>query len=325
MFAEAIEDILRDRCTPAVVRAIEQGGDPLPLWRALSDAGFLDLLRPEEEGGAGLPLPELYPVVAQFGRYAAPLPLAQAIGARALVGPGVALPDGPLTLAPALRRRSDGSLHAPLVPFGAIAQHVLAADGDRLVLLSCAEVRRIATGIPNSQAATLVWADDRGLERLAGDAAALSPLAAALQAALLAGGMTRVFEMTLQYCNERSQFGRTLGKFQAIQHQLAVMAELVAASGIAAEAAFQAPGRVPRLLPAAMAKARASEAAPDVANTAHALHGAIGVTEEYDLQLFTRRLHEGRTAHGSESYWNHIVGEQVLASSGTLAEFVRAA
>lgn len=325
MFAEAIEDILRDQCTPAVVRAIEGGSDPLPLWQAIAQAGFLDLMRPEEEGGAGLPLPELYAVVAQFGRYAVPLPLAESIAARALVAPGFALPDGLLTIAPALLRREDRSLHAPLLPFGTIAKHVLAADGDRLVLLPCAQARRVPTGIAHSQGATLVWEDDRALGRVPGDAAALAPLAAALYAAQLAGAMTRVFEMTLQYCNERSQFGRTLGKFQSIQHQLAVMAELVAAAGIAAESAFQAEGRVPRLLPAAMAKARASEAAPEVANTAHALHGAIGVTEEYDLQLFTRRLHEMRIAHGSESHWNRIVGEQVLAGTGTLAEFVRAA
>lgn len=325
MFAEAIEDILRDQCTPAVVRAIEQGGDAAPLWRSFAEAGFLDLLRPEEEGGAGLPLPELYAVISQFGRYAAPLPFAEAIAARALVAPGVALPEAPLTLAPALLRKPDGSLQAPLVPFGTVAQHVLAADRDKLMLLSCADARRLPTGIASSQAATLVWPDDRGAERLAGEATALRPLAAALYAAMLAGAMTRVFDMTLQYCNERSQFGRTLGKFQSIQHQLAVMAELVAATGIAAESAFQAPTRVPRLLPAAIAKARASEAAPEIANTAHALHGAIGVTEEYDLQLLTRRLHEMRIAHGAESHWNRIVGEQVLAGSGTLADFVRAA
>lgn len=324
MFAEAIEDILRDQCTPAAVRAIEHGGDPAPLWQSFAEAGFLDLLKPEEEGGAGLPLPQLYAVLTQFGRYAAPLPFAEAIAARALVGAGVTLPAGPLTLAPALLRKADGSLHAPLVPFGTVADHVLAADGDQLLLLSCADARRIPSGIASSQSATLVWADDRGAERLAGNAAVLAPMAAATYAALLAGAMARVFDMTLQYCNERSQFGRTLGKFQSIQHQLAVMAELVAATGIAAETAFQAEGRVPRLLPAAVAKARASEAAPEIANTAHALHGAIGVTEEYDLQLFTRRLHEMRIAHGADSHWNRIVGEQVLAGRDTLAEFVRA-
>ena len=169
MFAEAIEDILRDQCTPGVVRAIEAGGDPLPLWRAVADAGFLELLRPEEEGGAGLPLPELYPVIGQFGRYAAPLPLADAMAARALVAADVQLPDAPLSLASALQRRADGSLLAPLVPFGAIAQYVLASDGERLVLLSCAEARRVPTGIPHSLTVTLVWADDRAAERLPGE------------------------------------------------------------------------------------------------------------------------------------------------------------
>lgn len=323
MFAEAIAQILHDRCTPRVVRAVEDGGDPLPLWNAVASAGFLELLRAEEDGGAGLPLPEVYTVAAQFGRHAAPLPFAETIAARALLAPGANLPDGMLTLAPALVRRSDGSVLAPLVPFGLIAQHVLGVDGERLLLLSSAGAQRTPTGIPKSQCATLLWRAGDRMEALPGDASALAPLAAAVYAAVLSGAMTRVFEMTLQFCNERSQFGRTLGKFQAVQHQLAVMAELVAAAGIAAEAAFQSEGRVPRLLPAAMAKARASEAAPNLANTAHALHGAMGVTEEYDLQLFTRRLHEMRMAHGSESHWNRIIGEQVLAYGGSFAEFVR--
>jgi len=325
MFAEAIEHILRDRCTPAAVRAVEAGGSPAPLWDAIAGAGFLDLLLGEEAGGAELPLPELYAVVSQFGRYAMPLPVVQSIAARALVAREVQLPAGMLTLAPALRREPDGTLLCPLVPYGAIAEYVLAADGSHLVLLACEHALRGGTAIPHSHLGTLVWRDDRRAERIAGDGRALAAFGAALHAALLAGAMAKVFEMTLQYCNERSQFGKTLGKFQAIQHQLSVMAELVAATSIAAEASFQATDRTPRPLSAAIAKARASEAAVSVANTAHALHGAIGVTEEYDLQLFTRRLHEWRIAHGSESYWNRVLGEQVLAEDSTLAEFVRSA
>jgi acyl-CoA dehydrogenase len=325
MFAEAIEDILRDQCTPSVVRAIEGGGSPAVLWEALAGAGFLALLAPEERGGASLPLEELFPVLSHFGRYAVPVPVGQAIAARALVGADVTLPAGLLTLAPALKRDADGSLRCPLVPFGAIAEYVLAADGDQLLLLSCAKAQRQPSGIAHSQIASLAWTNEASADRIAGNAEALAPMAAALYAALLAGAMTRVFEMTLQYCNERSQFGKTLGKFQTVQHQLSEMAEQVAAASIAAEAAFQTPHRVPSLLAAAIAKGRTSEAAPRVANTAHALHGAIGVTEEYDLQLLTRRLHEWRLAHGADSHWHHIVGEQVLGSGSTLAEFVRAA
>lgn len=66
------------------------------------------------------------------------------------------------------------------------------------------------------------------------------------------------------------------------------MVEQVAAVSIAAEAAFETGSRTPQPLRAAMAKARAREAVPLFADTVHALHGAIGVTKEYDLQLYTR-------------------------------------
>jgi acyl-CoA dehydrogenase len=326
MFAEAIEAILRDRCTPAAVRAIEAGASAQPLWDALAQGGFLELLAPEEAGGAGLPLPQLFEVLAQFGRYAVPVPAAQAITARALVPAATELPPGLLSLAPSLQRREDGTLLCPLVPFGTIAQHVLASDGSQLQLLDAARADRIVTGVHGSQAATLVWRDAAGV-RIVGDDAgeSFASFGAALHAALLAGALTRVFELTLQYCNDRVQFGRSLGKFQAVQHQLAVMAEHVAAASMAAEAAFQTELRSPRPLAAALAKARTSEAAVLVANHAHALHGAIGITEEYDLQLFTRRLHEWRMAHGSEAYWHRRIGEELQESQQPLAEFVRAA
>ena len=67
-------------------------------------------------------------------------------------------------------------------------------------------------------------------------------------------------------------------------------------------------------------------AVPLAASTAHALHGAIGVTAEYDLQLYTRRLHEWRMADGSEAFWNRRVGEAVLTQTqATFADFARTA
>ena len=159
-----------------------------------------------------------------------------------------------------------------------------------------------------------------------GDSGALERWGAALHAGLIAGALGQVFEMSLAHCNVREQFGRPLGRFQAVQHQLAVMAEQVAAASIAAEAAFQGGGaQVPALWPAAMAKARASEAAAEVAALAHAVHGAIGITAEYDLQLYTRRLHEWRTTHGSEDHWHRRLGQAVLAQAQPLSRFVQGA
>ncbi len=323
MFAEAIEDILKDQCTPAAVRAIEAGGSPAALWQAVAGAGFLELLAPESEGGAGLPLPELFPILSCFGRYTVPLPMAQTIVARALLASQVAMPAGMVTLAAAFRREADGSITCPLTPYGMLADFVLAHDDDALLLLPCTAARRQGTGVHRSLTATLTWPNARSAVSAARGGAMLPAFGAALHAALLSGAMNRVFEMTLQYCNDRMQFGKSLGKFQAVQHQLSVMAEHTVAASIAAEAAFQGSGKTPSLLAAAMAKSRTSEAAVLLASTAHALHGAIGVTEEYDLQLLTRRLHEWRMAHGSEAYWNRVVGEQVLAGSLPLSDFVR--
>ncbi len=323
MFAEAIEDILKDQCTPAAVRSIEAGGSPAALWEALADAGFLELLATEAEGGAGLSLAELFPILSHFGRYTVPLPIAQTIVARALVASQFAVPTGMITLAAAFLRETDGSLTCALTPYGMLADFVLASDGDTLLLLPCAAARRQATGVHRNLTATLSWPDDSRAIRAPHGGALLPAFAAALHAALLSGAMNRVFEMTLQYCNDRNQFGKSLGKFQVVQHQLSVMAEHTAASSIAAEAAFQGSDKTPSLPTAAMAKSRTSEAAVLVASTAHALHGAIGVTEEYDLQLLTRRLHEWRMAHGSEMHWNRVVGEQVLAGDLSLSDFVR--
>mgnify|MGYP006143395039 FL=1 len=323
MFAQAIEDILEDQCTPAVVRAIEAGGSTAALWQALQGAGFLELLASEDAGGAGLPLADLFPILCSFGRYTVPVPVAQTIVARALLGSQFAMPSGMITLGAALRREAGGAIVCSFTPYGMLADFVLAQDGDALLLLHCAAAQREASGVHGSLTATLRWSDARVATHVPGAGPLLPTFAAALHAALLSGAMTRVFEMTLKHCNDRIQFGKTLGKFQAVQHQLSVMAEHVAAASMAAEAAFHTDAAAPSLLAAAMAKSRTSEAAVLVASIAHALHGAIGIAEEYDLQLLTRRLHEWRMAHGSEAHWNVLIGQRVLAADVSIVDFVR--
>lgn len=327
MFADALEEILRDHCTPSLVRSIE-GGDPgLSLWEPIRDAGFLDLMADEADGGGELCLSDFFPVLLAMGRYAMPLPLAQSMAARALVPAATVLPTGPLSLAPGAFEGDQGELVCPLVPHGLQVSHVLLVRAGRRLLLDASSARRDDAGTPGRHTATLRWKlATRGEaigQDLGPDHGELAAWGGALHAALLASAMARVFDMTLQYCNDREQFGRPLGKYQSVQHQLSVMAQHVVASSIAAQAAFQGQGRSPGFLAAAVAKSRASEASVLVAHAAHALHGAIGVTADYDLQLHTRRLHEWRMAHGSEQWWNQRLGEAVLASNEGLTQFVQ--
>lgn len=170
----------------------------------------------------------------------------------------------------------------------------------------------------------------------------LQALHAAVLAAQMVGALQRVLEMTLNHANERQQFGRSLGKFQAIQHQLALMAEHTLAARMAAQigcAGFFALGlenaaggadvaaaaQADRLR-AGIAKARASEAVVVVTDLAHSIHGAMGFTEAVDLQLFTRRLHLWRQTAGSESYWQRQVGEVLVGQhAGTALDALRLA
>ncbi len=327
MFTEAIETILRDRATPEAIRAIENGGAPASLWRAVEEAGFLELLTAESAGGAGLSLSAIAPIFTAIGRYAVPVPLAQSIAARALLrDTGVTAPAGMTTLAGACRRREDGLLEAPQVPFGMTCDHVLAnVDGD-LLLLDAARAERKPCGVQGSLSGALSWRLDAVPAPLASNGEAVLLFSAAIHSAAIAGAMDRVFAMTLQYCNDRSQFGKSIGKFQAVQHQLSVMAQHVASAGMASELAFSGAGAIPERLATAIAKARTSMAVPLVASTVHALHGAIGVTAEYDLQLYTRRLHEWRMADGSEAYWNRMVGKALITQEpATIADFARTA
>ncbi len=325
MFLEALDTLLRDHASPAAVRRIEAGGDPDGLWQGVAGAGFLELMSPEPAGGAALALHELYPIVELIGRHAVPLPLADAIAARALVAAGTPLPDTPLALASHLSRDAQGALVLARVPLGDRAQHLLAADGEHLLLIDAQAADRQSEADPAGGWARWRVMPGPGVRSVPGDGRHLLPMAAALHAALIAGAARRCLEMTLAHCNQREQFGKPLGKFQAVQQQLSEMAEHVAAAAIAAESAFRpGPGGGPQLLPCAMAKARASEAAVLVAATAHALHGAIGVTQEFDLQLYTRRLRAWRVAHGSEDHWHRVIGHAVLTDDRTVLDLVRA-
>jgi len=107
---------------------------------------------------------------------------------------------------------------------------------------------------------------------------------------LIAGALERILGMTVEHCRTRTQFGRPLAAFQAIQHALAQLAEeSAAATAISRRAAACMDGPFAPLAVAA-AKLRTAGAARRAADIAHQCHGAIGFTAEYPLQVSTRSL-----------------------------------
>lgn len=325
ILADSVGHLLGDRCTPQRVREIEAGASAAGLWQAILESGFADALTPESSGGAGLGLRGALPILSACGRFALPLPLAQTMVVRAfLASEGSPAPESPITFARATAGGNAGTLSCAAVPYGLVAEWVLVETESSVALLPVAAAERRAASVRGSLEADLHWHSiPAGALRFA-SAVDWRALGACLFAAQLAGAMERVFAMTLQYANERVQFGRSIGKFQAIQQQISVMAEHVAAARMAAQLGADSPSWMPESLAAAVAKSRTSEAVPVVASIGHAVHGAMGITEEYDLQLFTRRLHEWRRAFGSESYWNGRIGTALVnAAEASTLEFMR--
>lgn len=324
LFTDALRQLLADQCTPQLVRDIESGQPAAQLWKQLEESGFADALVSEDQGGAGLSLPDVFPLLELCGSYAVPVPLAETMLARALLADaGVKWPEGSITFG--LGAASpDGRIHCSRVPCGQVADWVLMTHGGECVLLPVAEAETSPAVFPLD--ATLEWtaaAAREGAQRVPGEHD-LRTLQACICAAQLAGALMNVFSRTLQYANDRNQFGRPIGKFQAIQHQLSVISEHTFAARMAAQIGCHSQGITPDRLRVAVAKARTSEAALEVASLSHSIHGAIGFTEEFDLQLFTRRLHAWRQTAGSESYWQTVLGEALVDhQSGLTLDLVR--
>lgn len=174
------------------------------------------------------------------------------------------------------------------------------------------------------------WGDANAVLQIAGVLAPDLPVAElvageALQPAatvsLMAGAMGQALALSIEHVNTRQQFGRALGKFQAVQQSLAVMACEVRAVE-AAVAALAARLDAVQLDVAAAdfeiaaAKLRANRAVGVVTAVAHQVHGAIGFTEEYDLHRVTIPLMRWRSAHGNDAYWAQRLGRQVSGLGG---------
>ena len=319
MLADAIERIAADLCPPATVRAAEEGAWPDALWRAIAEAGLDRATAPEAGGGSGLGWSDALALAEACGRHALPVPLAESLGAHALAAlGGLAVPPGAATFA-ALEARG-GELLAREAPFASRCEWVVGFEDGDANRPARVRVLPVGGGAPSAgrnvageERSSLVWRSSAGVATgdLPADQSGLA-VGAALRTAQIAGAVERLLDMSVRYANDRVQFGKPIGRFQAIQQQLAVLAEIAAQSRIAARLAFEGDGLALDRVRVACAKQVTSTGADQAAAIAHAVHGAIGVTAEYDLQLFTRRLRAWRGEFGSAHAWALELGRRAL-------------
>lgn len=138
-----------------------------------------------------------------------------------------------------------------------------------------------------------------------------------LLAAFAAGGATRALEITLQYSKDRQQFGKPIGAFQALAHYMADASPVAeGAKLLAYEAAWaHDQGKDARRL-AAMAKLFCCKAFRDITHMAQQVHGGIGFTLDYDIQLFYRRAKQLQLNWWDSRYLEEIIAADVLDRPG---------
>jgi alkylation response protein AidB-like acyl-CoA dehydrogenase len=118
-------------------------------------------------------------------------------------------------------------------------------------------------------------------------------LASLALAAEQVGAARQALDLTVEYTLTRVQFGRVIGRFQALQHRLADLHVLVE-SAASLSRAFAVSGDAPELgLRAAAVKVYCSEALMRTAAEMIQLHGAIGITWEHQAHRYLKRAHGG--------------------------------
>jgi acyl-CoA dehydrogenase len=315
---DSAERMFRDHCDKKLLDAAEQGRFAAELWSVFDDNGLSQLAAPAGGGS----LADAFRLLRIAGRHAVPLPLAEVLIANHLMGAADCGPvAGRISLGIADSRSTEGGeVNVELlgVPWARAMERVCYVIGDPLeiVLLDVGECEVVERANIAGEARDTVRFV--GMPSRCGNPPDLSvthvfELMALSRAAQMSGVLERVLEMSLGYAKERKQFGRPIGAFQAIQHNLAVMAGHVAAALRATDAAIAALSSERFAVQVAVAKSRVGEAAGVVAEMAHQVHGAMGFTHEHQLHHFTRRLLAWRDEYGRENYWQQRIGRRVAA------------
>ena len=290
LVADAADRIFADHMDKPLLDRAESGEFPQRLWQVLCEAG-LHLVGTKDSGTG---LADILGLLKVAGRHAVPLPLAEVwVTAFVLGGED----------SDALTVVADDGLVAP---WGRRAHRVLTLDG-RLATEFSVESGANLAGEPRDR----IRVDGASEVDLPGE---MPELMATTRAALAAGALERTLELAIEYATTRSQFGRTISRFQAVQHQLAVLAGEAAAAVRACDGAIEALDGTGFTAQAAVAKARVGEACGIAAEIAHQVHGAMGFTHEHTLHHFTRRLWSWRDEFGNEAFWQRRLGERLAAT-----------
>lgn len=281
----------------------EAGWDPAS-WGEFAELGWLGVSIPEEQGGAGLGFVEEAVLFEELGRALYPGPYFSTIG---LALP--ALGSEELAEVAAGEARWSASLDGSLVPdLGIVERVAVIEDGYARAVQAAGETidtvdrtRRLGRLEPENGT------------QLSGDTSSLRPRALAALAAEAVGIGDRVLELGVDHAKTREQFGRPIGVYQAVSHELAdTFVEMQLARSLAYWAAWCVAEDDPQAaVAAAAAKAYAAEAAVAACERSIQVHGGIGFTWEHPAHLYYKRAKSSGHLLGDPTFHRGLLADEI--------------
>ena len=338
MIADSVERLFAEQVTPQVLTRFDAGHPASELWQQVVENGLPGALVAEDAGGSGASWLEASPVLRAIGYWKAPLPLSETMLAALLLSrAGLQVPEGPITLIQIgrlgdLRLSENGQLsgRAINVPWARTCRWALiASDDGRLALVDLRQAQvslEAGSNFAGEERDTLQFAGAPvqaiGHLQLTDVAEPVWLFGALTRACMLVGALESSLDQAVEYANERAQFGKAIGKFQALQQQLAQMAGAIGAARMATQVALHSACQALHAeashnslaFDVAVAKVCAGEAATLATSVAHQVHGAIGFTHEHTLHFATRRLWSWRDEFGSDAQWAEVLGQAAIAA-----------
>ena len=320
MIAETAQSFFRENATSERTRAaMDNDGIDRDLWQAFcQELGLGGILIPEEHGGAGLGHVELAIVAEAAGAQIVALPLLNLAICSAMITAGGSedqkknwlpkLGSGEVIGAAAGNDtvtydgdKLSGSFE--LIPHGGIADMFILAHPDQAWVIEKATPGlsvKTSTTMDQTRPLATVTLDNVQGEPLADSATTIAASQAAAWICLAAealGGAQACLSRTIEYAQERVQFGRAIGSFQAYKHRLAdMMIEIEQArSAVYWAACAQDEQTDDPQLALHAAKSFCADTFFKCASDMIQLHGGIGFTWEHDAHLFFKRARSIQT------------------------------
>jgi alkylation response protein AidB-like acyl-CoA dehydrogenase len=327
LLRDTVRDLLRRECTPKHIRALwdDPAGRSPERWRKLAELGVVGLTIPEQYGGSGMNEVDLVLLLEEAGRSLLPEPLLEhtAVAAPLLARAGSDpqrrewLPK----LASGEATASIGLASSPFVA-DATADLVILERDDELHALT--QDRLTLTPLRSWDGTRRLFevtaaetGDDTRLGGGREPAHWAFDHAAAATATVLVGVASALLDQTVAYVQQREQFGRRIGSFQAVQHKLAETLLLVESARSAVYyAAYALANELPDApIAVSVAKAYASDAERRANYEALQLHGGIGFTWEHDLHLWLKRGKALEVTYGDADWHRRRIADWVYATA----------